>query len=98
MCWDAARLIERLRAQLSDCYEAGHQKQEILDSDKEIIKEQQERIEKLDRLLQAVIADGFCPECGDGRGYTVHQTMPFGEPEQVQCQWCDEAAQEVSDE
>ena len=49
-----------------------------------------QEIARLRRLLEAVVDAGGCPECGDGRGWTVRASMPDGEPEQIQCMWCDE--------
>lgn len=49
-----------------------------------------ERYDKMDRLLRHLGEIKACPQCGDMKGYTVEPSMPDGEPEQVQCQWCDE--------
>lgn len=39
--------------------------------------------------LVKLVEVAACPNC-DGRGWYAQPTMPDGEPEQVQCQFCDE--------
>lgn len=51
-------------------------------------------LDTMKRLLRAVRDAEFCPECGDGKGYTA-EIDGYGDYEQVQCQWCDECAREV---
>jgi hypothetical protein len=50
----------------------------------ELSRVRQERDEAVKLLGVAA-----CPSC-DGRGWYAQPTMPDGEPEQIQCQFCDE--------
>ena len=57
-----------------------------------------DEIDRLLGIIAAVVAADICPECGSGCGFNIVPSMPDGEPEQVQCMWCDHARRALGKE
>lgn len=49
--------------------------------------EQVVRMREAGEAMSVLLKSASCPNC-DGRGWYAEPSMPDGEPEQVQCQWC----------